>query len=231
MKLSQFRRIIKEEVRNLNEQISSIELDDIINKLTQYTKMDGEWASGVNLSELFKNIDIKKAKKDYPKIFDLPKYSNDTYFFRGSARPLKFLKSLGEPDEVITGDFVKRLRNYYYGISEPMLLSWNNRKVTFSSEVQSWSIFIEVALGFADSSSSWNQPDYDLKDDLPIIFMINYGKNKDNIFMNPKWMTSISGIKEGELFHKNKTPVVDVAIVVDKKIKKMYSKFIDNYLK
>ena len=72
----------------LNE-MSSSELENIVAELKKYTAMEGEWKSGVSLSKLFKNIDIIKAKKEYPDIFELPAKLRKTnnYFFRGTARP------------------------------------------------------------------------------------------------------------------------------------------------
>ena len=212
----------------INE-VSSSELENIVAELKKYTAMEGEWKSGVSLANLFKNINIAKAKKEYPDIFELPaKMRKPTiYFFRGTARPLSFLKSLGEPDEIISGDFIAGIKDYYRGIPNPRLLVWNERNFKFASDVQSWSTYLEVAQGFADSTSSWNQPPkYDLSEDLPVVLMINYGKNKNNIFMNPEWMNKTSGIIEGEVFHKGQTPKVDISIVIDTSLEKMYKDFI-----
>lgn len=213
----------------LNE-MSSSELENIVAELKKYTSIDGEWKSGVSLTKLFNNVDIKKAKKEYPDIFELPAKMRkpNTYFFRGTARPLSFLKSLGNPDEIISGDFVAGIDDYYYGIPNPRLLVWNDRNFKFTSEVQSWSTYIEIAQEFADSTSSWNQPPkYDLSEDIPVVLMIDYGKNKNNIFMNPEWMDKTSGIKEGEVFHKGQSPKVDISVVIDESLEKMYKDFIE----
>jgi hypothetical protein len=204
-----------------------IDLDNIVAELKKYTAMDGEWASGVNLSKLFKDINIKEAKRIYPEIFNPGKFASNVYLFRGSAKPLSFFKSLGEPDEVISGDFVKSISDYYYKLKNPKLLSWNDRKYKHYEKVQSWTTFLNVAQHFADSTSSWNQPPFDNKTNIPIVLMLNYGKNKNNIFMNPDWITEISGINEGEVFHKGQTPTVDISVVLDDTFRKLYKDFLE----
>lgn len=212
----------------LNE-LKSNEIEDIIAKLKKYTAMGGEL--DIDLYKLFKNIDIKKAKKEHPEIFDLPsKYKKpNIYFFRGTARPISFLKSLGEPDEIISGDFVLSLSNSYGGDRNPKLLSWNDRKFKSTGEIQSWSMFLNTAQGFADSTSIWNLPPYEIDEKIPIILMLNYNQNKNDIFMNPDWMTSIStsvAKEEGEVFHKGKVATVDIAVYIDKTIGGIYKDWI-----
>jgi len=214
----------------LFEQFLNIDLDNIVAKLKEYTAMDGEWATSNVLVNLFSKLDIQKAKKTYPDIFEFPKkyIVPGLYFFRGTGRSLEYLKTLGEPDEILGGGFVSSINNYYSRIKSPELLIWNDINFKFTGDIQSWSMYLNVALHFADSSSSWNQPPYNTNKDelLPVILMINYKKNKKNIFMNPDWITKISGINEGEVFHRGKVATIDLAIVIDKSIKDEFSEVI-----
>tara|TARA_Y100000389_G_C17424128_1_gene498510 strand:+ start:1077 stop:1724 length:648 start_codon:yes stop_codon:yes gene_type:complete len=208
-------------MKNLNEFLNESELDvsALEKDLKNYTQMDGEWKSEKKLDDIFKDIDINKMKKQYPDIFEINSSLNkpSVYAFRGTTKDIKELKALGNPDEL------------YTDANLGTLLLWNKQKIKNHSEIQSVTIYPNVAKGFAENSSSYNLPEfgggYDFKSPIPTIYFIPVKENKKQLFMNYQYMTELSGIEEGEFFHSGKQfKSVDVAIIFDESLYEHFDK-------
>lgn len=193
----------------INEE--SLNIDLLIKELRLYTNYEGEWKAEKKLDDIFKNLNIDKLKNTYPKIFDIPnKYKKpNVYYFRGDSLPISDIKKLGEYDEIYNVPDVGKS------------LIWNDRKIEFRRNITSFTLSPLVANHFAESSSSWNLPPYDLNFDIPVIYHVEY--NNPDFFMNPDWIGEISYINEQELFFKNKTCIGDISIFIDKNMKKLYN--------
>lgn len=198
MKTSELYQIIREEISKVLKEVFPLE-----KTLKKYLDSDVHTGGNVSLQSIFGNQNIEDLIKKYPYELTIPKkYTpSNMYFWRGFSLPLSDVKTLGPFTDKET------LRGNQY------LVSYD--KDFKNTGIQSFSVFENVAIGFAEYSSGHTDEDsFNPKtDDVPIVIGIEYSKYKNDFFGNPDYFAKIGKHgNEGEVMFKGARYKADVFI-------------------
>ncbi len=199
MKTSKLKQIIVETIKDVKEELS------FEKKLKNYLDSDIHYGTNIPLQSVFGNENIEDLIKKHPDKFNIPKKYTpaNMYFWRGFALPLSSVKTLGPftDEESLKG-------NQY-------LVSYGKNFKT--KDMQSFTTWAKVAIGFADYSAGYVDEDsFNPKtDEIPVIIGVEYSPYKNDFFGNPEYFGKIGKHgNEGEVFFKGSSYKADVFIPI-----------------
>ena len=199
MKTSKLKQIIVETIKDVKEELS------FEKKLKNYLNLDVHSGNNIPLQSVFGNENIEDLIKKHPDKFSIPKKYTpaNMYFWRGFALPLSSVKTLGP----FTGE--ESLKGNQY------LVSYGKNFKT--KDMQSFTTWAKVAIGFADYSAGYVDEDsFNPKtDEIPVIIGVEYSPYKNDFFGNPEYFGKIGKHgNEGEVFFKGSSYKADVFIPI-----------------